>query len=43
MTGSYDRKLKIWDKRTGQCILSIENHQEAWIFDAMLSETQVIR
>jgi F-box and WD-40 domain protein 1/11 len=43
VTGSYDRTLKVWDTKTGACILSFQSGHSNWIFNVLSSGTRIVR
>ncbi|KAI9498702.1 WD40-repeat-containing domain protein [Zychaea mexicana] len=42
VTGSYDRTIKLWDAVSGRCLLSFQGGHDSWVFNVLLSRTQII-
>jgi F-box and WD-40 domain protein 1/11 len=43
VSGSYDRTLKVWDAKTGACLLCFQSGHSNWIFNVLSSNTRIIR
>lgn len=42
VSGSYDQSVRVWDIRTGACLLNFQSGHSSWVFDVMLSATKIV-
>ncbi|KAG0167376.1 hypothetical protein DFQ30_006133 [Apophysomyces sp. BC1015] len=42
VSGSYDRTLRVWDAKTGECLMRCQSGHSSWIFNVLISRTRIV-
>lgn len=42
VSASYDQSIRVWDIKTGACLLNFQSGHTSWVFDVHFDSTRIV-